>query len=58
MDAVDSEVAGQLDLRNIFNCGVEGLWVAVSADVGEIIRRLDGVFSGARSSEVVCSGDW
>ena len=57
VDTGDSEGTKQLDLNNILNGGVEAPWGTISTDVGEDVRRLDGVVSSARSGEVVCSGD-
>ena len=53
----DGEVTGELDLSDILNGGVEALGGAVSIDVGEQVRWLDGVVSSPGLSEVVCSGD-
>jgi len=57
-DAGDSEVAGELNRCNILNSGVEALGGAVSIDISEQGRCLDGVSSCAGSSKVVCSRDW
>ena len=57
VDAGDSEVARELDTRNILNSGAEVLGDAVGIDVSEQVRRLDGVVSSARSSKVVRSRD-
>ena len=53
----DGEVAGEPDLGNILNSGANILGGAISVDVGEQVRRLDGVVSSARSSKVVRSRD-
>ena len=54
----DGEVARELNLSDIINGRVEVLEGAISIDVREKIRRLDGVASSARSSETVRSRYW
>jgi hypothetical protein len=58
VDAGDSEVTRELNLRRILDSGPEVLGGAVSIDIGEEVRWLDGVVSSARSSEVVRGRDW
>jgi hypothetical protein len=53
-----NEVAREFNHSNFLNGGVQVFGGAVDVDIGEEVRRLDGVVSSARSSEVVCSGDW
>ena len=48
VDAGDGECTRQVDINNIFNSGVEIIGSAISVDVGEEVRRLDGVVSSAR----------
>jgi len=55
--AGDREVTRELDLSGTLDSGVEVLGDAVSTDVGEEVRRFDGIFPGTRLSEVVCSKD-
>lgn len=50
-------VVGELDLRNALNGGVQVLESTISVGIDELVRWLDGVVSGAGSSEVVRSGD-
>jgi len=57
MCAGDGEVARELDPGSSLNGTVEVLGGAIGVDVGEQVRRLDGVISSARSSEVVRRGD-
>ena len=54
----DSEVARELDLGDILNCGVEVVGGAISIDVGEEVGWLDEVVSSAGLSEVVRGRDW
>jgi len=54
--AGDGEVTRELDLSNILNSCVEVLGGATSIDVGEEVRRLDGVVSSTRPGEVVWGG--
>ena len=56
MGAGSGEAARELDLSNILDGGVKVLKSTVGPHVGEEVRRLDGVISSARLSEVVCSG--
>ena len=58
VDSGDGEVSREPDLRSIFNGRVEVLGGAISINVDEAVRRLDGVVSGTRSSEIVCNGNW
>ena len=53
----NGEVTGELDLGDVLNSGVEILGTAISVDVGEKVRCLDGVVSGPGFGEVVNSGD-
>lgn len=57
-DAGNSEVARERNLCDILDSGVEVLGSAVSIDISEQVRRLDGVGSGAGSSKVVRNRDW
>ena len=54
----DSEVARELNLDDTHNSRVEVLECATSIDVGEQIRRFDGVVSSTRASEIVRSRHW
>jgi len=55
--AGDSEVTREFDLRSPLNNGVEMLGGTISVDVDEEVRRLDGIASSTRSSEIVRNGD-
>ena len=57
MGAGDGEGTGELDLNDVLNYGIELLECPVSVDVGEQVRRLDGVSPRAGFGEVVSSGD-
>jgi len=57
VDAGDSEIARELNLSSTLNSGEQLLGGAISIDVGEKLRWLDGVVSSASSSEVVGSRD-
>ena len=57
MGAGDSEVSRKLNLGKILNGGIQVLEGAVSVDVGEHVRWLDGVVSSARLSKVVRGRD-
>ena len=57
MVAGGGEFAGELELGNVFNGGIEVLGGTVSTDVGEQVRWLDGVASMPGFSEVVSSGN-
>jgi hypothetical protein len=54
VDAGDGEVSRELNCSNVLNVGVQVLGGAVSIDVGEQVRRPDGVVS---SSEIETDGD-
>jgi len=56
-DTGDSKATREPNLSNIHNSGVKVFEDAMNIDVGEEIRWLYGVVSGARSSEVECGGD-
>ena len=58
VDAGGREVTREPDLSGIYNSGVEVLGVTISIDVGEEVRWLDRVLSGARLGEVIRSGHW
>ena len=57
VDAGDSEGTGEVDLSNGLNCGVQVFGRAICIDVGEQVRRLDGIVSSPTFSEVVRGGD-
>ena len=57
MDPGDSEGTRELDFNDPLNSAVEVLEGAVSTNVGEKIRRFDGIISGTRRGEIVCGGD-
>ena len=57
VDAGYGEVTRELDLGEILNSGIQVLGGAIGVYVGEQVRRLDGVVSSARLSEVVGSRD-
>ena len=57
VDAGDSEGTGEVDPSNVLNGGVQVFGRAICIDVGEQIRRLDGIVSGPTFSEVVRSRD-
>jgi len=57
VDPRDGEVTRELDFNDILNTGVEVLEGAVSIDVGENVRRFDGIISGTRCGKIVCGGD-
>ena len=54
----DGKGTREPNLSNILNGGIEVLEGAISIDIGEQVRWLDGVTSRTRQSEVVRSGDW
>lgn len=54
----DGKIARKLDLSNILNSCVEVFEGSVSVEVGEQVRRFDGIVSSAGSSEVVGIGHW
>lgn len=57
VDAADGKVTGKLDLNDSLNSGKEVVEGAFNIDVGEQVRRLDGVPSRS-GLEVISSGDW
>jgi len=57
VDPGDSEGTRELDFNDPLNSAVEVLEGAVSTNVGEKIRRFDGIISGTRRGEIVCGGD-
>ena len=57
VDPGGGQVTRELDLNDTLNSGVEVLRSAISIDVGEQVRRLDGVVSGSGFGEVVSGGD-
>ena len=56
--AGDCETTGELDFSNILNSRVEVLECATNINVGEEVRRFDGVISSTRSSEIIRGGHW
>ena len=54
--ANDSEVSRQPNAGGILDICEEVLGGAVGIDIGEEVRRFDGVTPGTSSSEVVCGG--
>ena len=56
--AGDGKVTRKLDLNDSLNSGEEVIEGAVNIDVGEQVRRLDGVPSRSGLGEVISSGDW
>jgi len=57
MGAGDGEGTRELDLNDILNFGIEVLGGPVTTDVGEQVRRFDGVVSRSGIGEVVSGGD-
>ena len=53
----DGEVARELDLGSILDGRVQVLGGAIGVDVGEQVRRLDGVIPGTGFGEVVGGGN-
>ena len=58
VNAGDGKATREVNLGSILTDGINVLEGAISIDVGEQVRWLDGVLSRARQSEVVRSGNW
>ena len=54
----DSKNIGKLDLSDILNGRVDIIEGTIGIDVGEEVRRFDGVVSSTRPSEIVRSRHW
>lgn len=54
----DRDVAGESDISDTLNIGVQVLGGAIGADISEEVRQFDVVVSGDRLSEVVRGEDW
>ena len=57
VDAGDGEGTREVNFRSVRSVGIDVLEGAITIDVGEQVRWLDGVLSRARQSEVVRRGN-
>jgi len=55
--ARDGKGTGEFEFSDIHNSGVEVLGGAITIDIGEQVRWLNGVLSRSGFGEVVCGGD-